>query len=131
MSSSPPGPSPTRCANEATATIPIVMAWDYDLVGNGFASLARAGGNITGLSTLAPELSGKRLEPLKEIVPRLSRVAVFGSTDSASNARSIKETESAAAALGVKLQYLEILHQKDIGSAFRAADRGRLTQSLC
>jgi putative tryptophan/tyrosine transport system substrate-binding protein len=71
------------------------MAWDYDPVGNGFvASLARSGGNITGLSTLAPELSGKRLELLKEIVPRLSRVAVFGtsgSTNSSSNARSIKD----------------------------------------
>ena len=62
-------------------TIPIVMAQDNDPVGNGFvASLARPGGNITGLSTLAPELSGKRLELLKEIVPKLSRVAVFGTS---------------------------------------------------
>src|SRR6266576_3404454 len=72
------GPSPTRAAKKATATIPIVMTWDYDPVGNGYvASLARPGGNITGLSILAPEISGKQLELLKEIVPKLSRVAVL------------------------------------------------------
>ena len=71
----------TRPANEATNTIPIVMSQDPDPVGNGFvASLARPGRNITGLSTLSPELSGKRLELLKEIVPKLSRVAVFGTS---------------------------------------------------
>ena len=75
------GPKATRAAKEATATIPIVMAQDRDPVGNGFvASLARPGGNITGLSNLAPELSGKRLELLKEIVPKLSRVAVLGTS---------------------------------------------------
>ena len=73
------GPFPTRAAKEATTTIPIVMAREHDPVGNGFvASLARPGGNITGLSALSPELSGKRLELLKEIVPRLSRVASSG-----------------------------------------------------
>ena len=72
------GPVATRAAKEATSTIPIVMAQDSDPVGSGFvASLARPGGNITGLATLAPELSGKQLELLKEIIPRLSRVAVF------------------------------------------------------
>ena len=76
------GPAATRAAKEATSTIPIVMTNDSDPVGNGFvASLARPGGNITGLSTLAPELSGKQLELLKEIVPKLSRVAVFGNSD--------------------------------------------------
>jgi putative tryptophan/tyrosine transport system substrate-binding protein len=70
------GPTATRPAKEATSTIPIVMALDIDPVGTGFvASLARPGGNITGLSSLAPEISGKQLELLKEIVPRLSRVA--------------------------------------------------------
>ena len=69
-------------------TIPIVMAQDPDPVGNGFvASLARPGGNITGLSRLAPELSGKQLELLKEIVPKLSRVAVFGTSTEPGNAR--------------------------------------------
>ncbi len=69
------GPAATRPLKEATKTIPIVMAQDSDPVGTGFvASLARPGGNITGLSTLAPELSGKQLELLKETVPKLSRV---------------------------------------------------------
>ena len=83
------GPTVTRAAKEATVTIPIVMALDNDPVGNGFvASLARPGGNITGLSTLSPELSGKQLELLKEIVPKLSRVAVLGtSTDRATHKR--------------------------------------------
>ena len=65
----------TRAAKAATSTIPIVMAQDPDPVGNGFvASLAHPGGNITGLSTLAPELNGKKLEILKEVIPRISRV---------------------------------------------------------
>jgi len=73
------GGGSTRAAKEATSTIPIVMTNDGDPVGNGFvASLAHPGSNITGLSTVSPELSGKRLEVLKEIVPRLSRVAFFG-----------------------------------------------------
>ena len=66
------GPLPTRSAKQATDTIPIVMGFDNDPVGNGFvASLARPGGNITGLSTLSPEISGKQLELLKETVPKL------------------------------------------------------------
>ena len=77
------GPTATRAAKEATTTIPIVMTNDTDPVGNGFvASLARPGGNITGLSTLAPELSGKRLEVLREVVPKLSRVAVLRTSTS-------------------------------------------------
>jgi putative ABC transport system substrate-binding protein len=75
------GQGVTRPANEATNTIPIVMTQDPDPVRNGFvASLARPGGNITGLSTLAPEISGKQVELLREIVPKLSRVAVFGTS---------------------------------------------------
>jgi putative ABC transport system substrate-binding protein len=102
------------------------MASDDDPVSNGFViSLARPGGNITGLSTLSPELSGKRLELLKELIPRLSRVAVFHSSIRAANARSLKETELASTALRVRLQYLEVLHPKDIESAFRAAVEGR------
>jgi putative ABC transport system substrate-binding protein len=120
------GPIPTRAAKEATVTIPIVMAQDPDPVGSGFvASLARPGGNITGLSTLAPELSGKQLELLKEIVPKLSRVAVFGTSTMPGNAQSLKEVELAAKAFGVKLQYPDILSPKDIETAFRAAGKGR------
>ena len=77
------GPAATRAAKKATTTIPIVMTNEGDPVGTGFvASLARPGGNITGLSTLAPELDGKRLELLKETVPKLSRVAVIGRSPS-------------------------------------------------
>jgi putative ABC transport system substrate-binding protein len=120
------GPISTRPAKGATKTIPIVMAQDDDPVGNGFvASLARPGGNITGLATLSPELSGKRLELLKEIVPRLSRVAVLGTSTRPGNAQSLRETELAAGALGVKLQYLDVLSPKDIDTAFREAGMGR------
>jgi putative ABC transport system substrate-binding protein len=116
----------TRAAKEATVTIPIVIAQDSDPVGNGFvASLARPGGNITGLATLAPELSGKQLELMKEIVPRLSHVAVLGTSTRPGNAQSLKETELAAGAFGVKLQYLDILSPKDIEIAFRTASKGR------
>jgi ABC-type uncharacterized transport system substrate-binding protein len=75
------GPESTHAAKEATATIPIVMIQDTDPVANSFvASLARPGGNITGLSTFAPELSGKRLEILREVVPKLSNVAILGTS---------------------------------------------------
>jgi putative ABC transport system substrate-binding protein len=120
------GPIPTRAAKEATTTIPIVMTNEGDPVGTGFvASLARPGGNITGLSTLAPELSGKRLELLKEIVPKLSRIAVFGTSTLPGNAQVLNETELAAGALGVKLQYLDVLGPKDLETAFRAAVKER------
>ena len=120
------GSGPTRAAKEATATIPIVMAQDPDPVGNGFvASLARPGGNITGLSNLGPELSGKRLEILKETVPKLSRAAVFGTSTFPGNAQILKETELAAAALKVQLQYIDVLDPKDIETAFRTARKGR------
>jgi putative tryptophan/tyrosine transport system substrate-binding protein len=120
------GSPPTRSAKEATNTIPIVMGWDYDPVGNGFvASLARPGGNITGLSSLAPEISGKQLELLKEIVPKLAKVAVLGTSTIQGNAQALRETEAAAGAFGVKLQYLDLLGPKDIETAFRAASKGR------
>ena len=120
------GRSATRAAKEATSTIPIVMTQDSDPVANGFvASLARPGGNITGLSTLAPELSGKQLELMKETIPKLSRVAVFGSSTSPGNAQSLREVELAARAFKVQLQYLDVLDPKDIETAFRAASNGR------
>jgi putative tryptophan/tyrosine transport system substrate-binding protein len=85
------GAGDIRIAKEATATIPIVMVQGGDPVGSGFvASLARPGANITGLATLRPELSGKRLELLKEVVPRLSRVALFASSASPDQAQVLK-----------------------------------------
>jgi putative ABC transport system substrate-binding protein len=120
------GPTATLAAKEATNTIPIVMANDADPVASGVvASLARPGGNITGFSTLSPELSGKRLELLKETVPKLSRVAVLGASTSTSSALALKETELAAGVLGVRLQYLDVLDPKDIETAFREAVKGR------
>ena len=120
------GPASTRPAKEATSTIPIVMGFDNDPVGNGFvASLARPGGNITGLSTLAPEISGKQLELLMEIVPRLSRVAALGNSNEPGNAQALREVEVAAGAFGVQLQHLDVLDPKDIETAFRAASKGR------
>jgi putative ABC transport system substrate-binding protein len=120
------GPSATRSAKEATVTIPIVMGFDNDPVGSGFvASLARPGGNITGLATLAPELSGKQLDLLKETVPKLSRVAVLETSTQPGTAQSLKEVELAAGVLKVKLQYLDVPDPKDIATAFQAATKGR------
>ena len=120
------GPTVTRPVKEVTSTIPIVMAFDDDPVGSGFvASLARPGGNITGLSILAPEITGKQLELLKEIIPRLSRLAVLGSSNRAGTAQALKETELAAGAFGVQVQYLDILGPTDIETAFREASKGR------
>ena len=125
------GPLVTRAAKEATTTIPIVMTQDADPVGSGFvASLARPGGNITGLSTLSPEINGKRLELLKEIVPKLSRVAVLGTSTRPGTAQELKEVELAAGAFGVKLQYLDVLDPKDIETAFRAASKERVDAVL-
>src|SRR5215510_3116040 len=116
----------TRRAKEATSTIPIVMTNDPDPVGDGFvASLARPGGNITGLSTFVPELSGKRLEILREVVPELSRVAVLGSSGATGYAQTLREIEPAAKAFKMQLQFLDVLHAKDIETAFRAASKGR------
>jgi putative ABC transport system substrate-binding protein len=102
------------------------MTFDDDPVGSGFiASLARPGGNVTGLSTLSPEISGKQLELLKEIVPKLARVAVIGTSTREGTAQSLKELQPAADAFGVKVQYLDIQDPKDIESIFRAASKGR------
>jgi putative ABC transport system substrate-binding protein len=120
------GPIATRSAKQATATIPIVMAYDDDPVGSGFVtSLARPGGNITGLSTLAPEISGKQLELLKEVVPKVSRVAVLGNAIQPGNPQALREINLVADAFGVQLQYLEIQAPKDIETAFQAASKGR------
>src|SRR5438105_920060 len=116
----------TRSAKDATVTIPIVMTQDIDPVGNGFvASLARPGGNITGLSTLAPEISGKQMELLKEIVPKFARVAVLGTTTNPGTAPALKETELAAGAFKVQLQYLDVLGSKDIDTGFQSASKAR------
>ena len=120
------GPTATRSAKEATSTIPIVMMFDDDPVGSGFvARLARPGGNITSLSTLSPEISGKQLELLKETVSKIARVAVIGTSNRQGTAQALREVEVAAQALAVKLQYLDIQNPENIEGAFQAAGKGR------
>jgi putative ABC transport system substrate-binding protein len=128
VASGPPG---TRAAKKATVTIPIVMAQDPDPVGSGFvASLARPGGNITGLSSLVAELGGKRLELLNEIIPRLSRVAVLGTSANPTNIQQFREIEAAARPIGVSLEFLEVVESKDIESGFQAASKIRANALL-
>jgi putative ABC transport system substrate-binding protein len=120
------GSSSTRSAKEATSTIPIVFTQDPDPVGRGLvASLAHPGGNVTGLCSLSPALGRKRLEILKDVVPGLSLVAVFGTSTSAGQTRDLNEIELAAEALGVKLEFVDVLAARDIEPAFRAAVTGR------
>jgi putative tryptophan/tyrosine transport system substrate-binding protein len=120
------GPQSTRSAKNATSTIPIVMGQDSDPVGSGFvASLARPGGNISGLSNFNAELGGKRLELLKEIVPKLSRMTVIGTSTEPANALFLKEAHLGAAALGIKLQYADVRGTKDLEAGFLEATKGR------
>jgi len=120
-----------RAAREATATIPIVMIVDSDPVGRGFiASLARPGGSITGLTNFAPELSGKRLELLKEIAPKFSHVAVFGTSTSEGNAQELTAVDAVAKVFGVKLQFLDVQGPKDFETAFRTAGKGHADAAL-
>jgi putative ABC transport system substrate-binding protein len=115
-----------RAAKQATSTIPIVMAPSADPIGAGFvASLARPGGNITGSSILAAELGGKRLELLREVVPKASRVAVLWNSADPAKALELKDTQVAARALGVTLQSVEVRGADDFDSAFSAISRGR------
>jgi ABC-type uncharacterized transport system substrate-binding protein len=115
-----------QAAKEATKTIPIVMPVASDAVETGLvASLARPGGNITGLTLISSQLSGKRLELLKEVVPRLSRVAVLSNPTTAAVPPQIRETEVTARALGVQLQPLEVRGPDDFERVFQAATKER------
>jgi putative ABC transport system substrate-binding protein len=114
-------------ARQATKTIPIVMVTSTDPIASKLVdSLARPGGNITGLSTLAQDLSGKRLELLTEVVPRLSRVAVLRDVDSQNSAIAFKEYEATARALKIQLQSMGVQGSNpDLEGAFQAATKGR------
>ena len=118
------GGTATEAAKQATTSIPIVFTQVGAPDKQGFvASLARPGGNITGLTNIAEEVSGKRLELLKETRPKISRVAVLW--DSATGRHSSKATEEAARLLGVQIQFLEATERNDFGRAFEAATKGR------
>ena len=118
------GTNVTRAAKNATKTIPIVMASDADPVGNGFvASLARPGGNVTGLVNLLAGLSGKRLEILKEAIPGISRVGVLWNPENPSSISAFKETQEAAQALAMQLQSLEVHGPDEFEGAFQAATK--------
>jgi putative ABC transport system substrate-binding protein len=121
------GTSPTRAAQQATKTIPIVMTIGGDPIASGFiSSLAKPGGNITGLTQMAGELGGKRLELLKEAFPRISRVAVLVDPASTAQGTISSGTRTAAEALGVKLLALELRGPNpDLDAVFRTATRER------
>jgi putative ABC transport system substrate-binding protein len=109
-----------QLAQRITTSIPVIVLTDDFVESAG--SLARPGGNITGVSILAPEISTKRLELLKELLPKMSRVAVL--SDAASGSQ-LKASEAAARSLGVKLQTLEVRGRNDLGRAFQAVKKGR------
>jgi ABC-type uncharacterized transport system substrate-binding protein len=120
------GSTDTHAAKGATSTIPIVMTNDSDPVGTGIvASLARPGGNITGLATLSAELNGKRLELLKETLPRLSHVVALRGPGPEQSAAILKETEAAARSLGLKLQFQDVKESEDLNRAFEVITKAR------
>jgi putative ABC transport system substrate-binding protein len=122
-----------RPAKNATSTIPIVMTGTTDPVASGFVtSLARPGGNITGLTLGGPELNGKRLGLLKEAVPRVSRVAIFLNPTSPALPLSLKDMQASAQALGLRIQFSDVRSVNDLEGAFEAATKwgaGGLTVS--
>jgi len=117
-----------RAVRKVTTTIPIVVTGGMDPVGSGFvASLSRPGGNVTGLSNYSVELLGKRLELLKEVVPKVSRFVFLNDTDSAPSKAMFKEAQVAAQTLGVKFQLVEVKAQDpDIDGAFRVMVKERI-----
>jgi putative tryptophan/tyrosine transport system substrate-binding protein len=116
----------TRAVQLTTRTIPIVMTLVNDPVGSGLvASLARPGGNVTGLTVMSPDLAGKQLQLLKEVVPKVSRVALLRNPDNPAATAMLREAEAAAQALGVRLQTLEARNPPEIDSAFAAMTRER------
>ena len=121
-------PEPVQAAKTATTTVPIVMVAVADPVTYGFVtSLARPGGNITGMAFLLPEISTKRLELLREMVPKLSRVAVLWNGANPFRALDLQVLQAGARTPGVTLQSLEVRGPADVDRAFEAAVRERAT----
>jgi putative ABC transport system substrate-binding protein len=120
------GGTATKAAKEVTRTVPIVMSLVIDPVGSGLIpSLAHPGGNVTGTSIMAPDLVGKQLELLKEVVPKISRVAVLWNPDNPGGIPQLRQAEAAARALGVRLQNVEARSPHELDSAFTAMTRER------
>ena len=120
------GGTATKAAKEVTRTVPIVMSLVIDPVGSGLIpSLAHPGGNVTGTSIMAPDLVGKQLELLKEVVPKISRVAVLWNPDNPGGVPQLRQVEAAARALRVRLQPLEARSPQELDSAFAAMTRER------
>jgi putative ABC transport system substrate-binding protein len=120
------GGAATQAAQQATRKIPIVMSLVNDPLGSGLvASLAHPGGNVTGLTLMSPDLVGKQLEVLKQVVPKVSRVALLWHPDNPAGAAQLREAEAAARAMGVRLQTLEARGPQDIDTAFAAMNRER------
>jgi ABC-type uncharacterized transport system substrate-binding protein len=117
--------SAAAVAKQATSTIPIVFALAADPVGSGLvASLARPGGNLTGLSILSSDLAGKRIELLREVLPGLRRLAIIANVDSSSSVLESAEARAAARKLGLDADVLEIRRAEDIGPAFGTPESG-------
>jgi putative ABC transport system substrate-binding protein len=115
-----------QAVKKATTTIPVVMSGVGDAVGTGLvASLARPGGNLTGTTLITPDLIGKQLELLKEIVPRITRVAVLGITENPTSGLDLRATRDAARKLGLQLQVVEVGGPEEFGSAFSEFAKGR------
>ena len=126
-----PADQNAAAAKRATLTIPIVMTGSSDPVGSGLvASLARPGGNVTGLSILTPEMAGKQIALLKELVPRISRVAVLRNPTNPSHALSLEETKATARSLGLSLQVLDARAPDEIDGAFAAMTGERASALL-
>jgi putative tryptophan/tyrosine transport system substrate-binding protein len=114
-----------QAVKKATKTIPVVMSGVADVVGTGLvASLARPGGNLTGTTLITPDLMGKQLELLKEIVPRITRVAVLGTTPNPTSGSDLRATREAARILRLQLQVVEVGGPEEFGSAFSEFAKG-------
>jgi putative ABC transport system substrate-binding protein len=124
--------SAVAAAKQATSVIPIVFAVANDPVGSGLvASLARPGGNVTGLSLQASDLAGKRLELLREVLPGLRRLAIMGNAGYAASMLEIGEVQAAARVLGLDIDVLEIRRAEDIAPAFGALKSGAQALYVC
>jgi putative tryptophan/tyrosine transport system substrate-binding protein len=126
------GGTAVPAAKQATSVIPIVFAVESDPVGSGLvASLARPGGNVTGLLQQAGDLAGKRIELLREVLPSLRRLAIMGNAASPSSVLEMREVQETASTLGIEVDSLEIRRVEDIGPAFEALKTGAQALYVC